>query len=176
MVGQVSVIPAETIEKKIYLLRRQKVMLSPDLAELYQVEPRALIQAVKRNIERFPQDFMFQLTKEEFANLKSQFVISSWGGLRRAYPYAFTEQGVAMLSSVLNSPRAIKVNIEIMRAFVRLRRMLASHAELARKLDALEKKYDSQFKVVFEAIRQLMAPKEAPNKKIGFQLKEKRAS
>jgi hypothetical protein len=119
---------------------------------------------------------MFQLTKEEFANLKSQFVISSWGGLRRAYPYAFTEQGVAMLSSVLNSPRAIKVNIEIMRAFVRLRRMLASHAGLARKLDALEKKYDSQFKVVFEAIRQLMAPKEAPNKKIGFQLKEKRAS
>ena len=176
MVGQVSVIPAETIEKKIYLLRRQKVMLSPDLAELYQVEPRALIQAVKRNIERFPQDFMFQLTKEEFANLKSQFVISSWGGLRRAYPYAFTEQGVAMLSSVLNSPRAIKVNIEIMRAFVRLRRMLASHAELARKLDALEKKYDSQFKVVFEAIRQLMAPQEAPNKRIGFQLKEKRAS
>jgi len=103
-------------------------------------------------------------------------VISSWGGLRRAYPYAFTEQGVAMLSSVLNSPRAIKVNIEIMRAFVRLRRMLASHAELARKLDALEKKYDSQFKVVFEAIRQLMVPQEAPNKKIGFQLKEKRAS
>jgi len=176
MVGQVSVIPAETIEKKIYLLRRQKVLLSPDLAELYQVEPRALIQAVKRNIERFPQDFMFQLTKKEFANLKSQFVISSWGGLRRAYPYAFTEQGVAMLSSVLNSPRAIKVNIEIMRAFVRLRRMLASHAELARKLDALEKKYDSQFKVVFEAIRQLMAPQEAPNKKIGFHLKEKRAS
>ena len=176
MVGQVSVIPAETIEKKIYLLRRQKVMISPDLAERYQVEPRALIQAVKRNIERFPQDFMFQLTKKEFANLKSQFVISSWGGLRRAYPYAFTEQGVAMLSSVLNSPRAIKVNIEIMRAFVRLRRMLASHAGLARKLDALEKKYDSQFKVVFEAIRQLMAPKEAPNKKIGFQLKEKRAS
>jgi len=119
---------------------------------------------------------MFQLTKEEFANLKSQFVISSWGGLRRAYPYAFTEQGVAMLSSILNSPRAIKVNIEIMRAFVRLRRMLASHAELARKLDALEKKYDSQFKVVFEAIRQLMAPQEAPNKKIGFLLKEKRAS
>jgi len=102
------VIPAETIEKKIYLLRRPKVMLSPDLAELYQVEPRALIRAVKRNIERFPQDFMFQLAKEEFANLKSQFVISSWGGLRRAYPYAFTEQGVAMLSSVLNSPRAIK--------------------------------------------------------------------
>jgi len=105
--------------------------------------------------------------------LKSQFVISSWGGLRRAYPYAFTEQGVAMLSSVLNSPRAIKVNIEIMRAFVRLRRMLASHVELARKLDALEKKYDSQFKVVFEAIRQLMTQPKADRKKIGFHLKER---
>jgi hypothetical protein len=119
---------------------------------------------------------MFQLSKEEFANLKSQFVISSWGGLRRSTPYAFTEQGVAMLSSVLRSKRAIQVNIEIMRAFVKLRKILASHVGLARKLEALEKKYDSQFKVVFEAIRQLMAPKEAPNKRIGFQLKEKRAS
>jgi hypothetical protein len=115
-----ALIPLEVIEQRILLIRGQKVMLSTDLAELYQVEPRVLVQAVKRNIARFPQDFMFQLTEEEFSNLKSQIVISSWGGLRRARPYAFTEQGVAMLSSVLNSERAIKVNIEIMRAFVRL--------------------------------------------------------
>jgi hypothetical protein len=143
-----SLIPLERIERSILLIRGQKVMLSTDLAELYQVEPRVLVQAVKRNIARFPEDFMFQLTEEEFYNLKSQFVISSWGGLRRAKPYAFTEQGVAMLSSVLNSERAIKVNIEIMRAFVRLRRLLASHADLARKLEALEKKYDTQFNPV----------------------------
>jgi hypothetical protein len=171
-----SLVPTETIEKRIFLLRGQKVLLSIHLAELYQVEPRMLIQAVKRNIERFPKDFMFQLTKEEFNDLKSQIVISSWGGLRRAAPYAFTEQGVAMLSSVLNSSRAIQVNIEIMRAFVRLRKMLASHAELARKLEELEKKYDSQFRVVFDAIRQLMAAPERPPKKIGFQLREKRAA
>jgi phage regulator Rha-like protein len=170
-----NLVPSDLIEKKIFLLRNQKVMLSGHLAELYQVEPRVLIQAVKRNIERFPRDFIFQLSKEEFANLKSQFVISSWGGLRRSTPYAFTEQGVAMLSSVLRSKRAIQVNIEIMRAFIKLRKILASHVELARELEALEKKYDSQFKVVFEAIRQLMAPQEAPNKRIGFQLKEKRA-
>ncbi len=133
------------------------------------------MQAVKRNKERFPEDFIFQLTKEEFGNLKSQIVISSWGGLRRTTPYAFTEQGVAMLSSVLNSPRAIQVNIEIMRTFVKLRKILSSHAELAHKLEALEKKYDSQFKVVFDAIRQLMAAPERPAKKIGFQLKEKRS-
>jgi len=156
-----SLIPAERIEQSILLLRNQKVMLSTDLAALYDVEPRVLVQAVKRNIQRFPEDFMFQLTKEEFDVLKSQNVISnagSWGGARRAAPYAFTEQGVAMLSSVLRSPRAVAVNIEIMRAFVRLRRMLASHADLARKLDGLEKKYDAQFKVVFDAIRQLMQP------------------
>jgi hypothetical protein len=141
-------IPVERIEQSILLIRGQKVMLSTDLAELYQVEPRALVQAVKRNIARFPEDFMFQLTAEEFSNLKSQIVISSWGGLRRARPYALTEQGVAMLSSVLRSKRAIKLNIEIMRAFVRLRRMLASHGELAQKLDALEKKYDAQFNPV----------------------------
>jgi hypothetical protein len=111
---------------------------------------------------------MFQLTEEEYSNLKSQIVISSWGGLRRARPYAFTEQGVAMLSSVLRSKRAIQVNIEIMRAFVRLRRMLASHADLARKLDALEKKYDAQFKVVFDAIRELMKPPESKKRPIGF--------
>ncbi len=164
-----TVIPLERIETRIFLLRGQKVMLSTDLAELYGVEPRALVQAVKRNIERFPGDFMFQLSAPEFENLKSQFVTSSWGGLRRAVPYAFTEQGVAMLSSVLHSKRAVRVNIEIMRAFVRLRQMLASNVGLARKLAALEKKYDAQFRVVFEAIRELMTPPEPKKKRpIGF--------
>jgi hypothetical protein len=167
-----SLIPVERIERSILLIRGQRVMLSTDLAELYQVEPRVLVQAVKRNITRFPQDFMFQLTEEEYSNLKSQIVISSWGGLRRAKPYAFTEQGVAMLSSVLRSKRAIQVNIEIMRAFVRLRRMLASHADLARKLDELEKKYDAQFKVVFDAIKELMKPPESKKRPIGFLVEE----
>ena len=167
-----SLIPLERIERSILLIRGQKVMLSTDLAELYQVEPRVLVQAVKRNIARFPKDFMFQLTEEEFSNLKSQIVISSWGGLRRARPYAFTEQGVAMLSSVLRSKRAIQVNIEIMRAFVRLRRMLASNKELTRRLDALEKKYDAQFKVVFDAIRELMKPPESKKRPIGFLVEE----
>jgi hypothetical protein len=163
------VVQQEVIEGKIYLLRGHKVMLSNDLADLYEVEPRVLVQAVKRNIERFPSDFMFQLNDIEFKTLKSQIVISSWGGLRRANPYAFTEQGVAMLSSVLHSKRAIQVNIAIMRAFVSLRQMLASNAELARKLDALEKKYDHQFKVVFDAIKQLMTPPDTKKKiKIGF--------
>ena len=156
------------IESRMFLIRGQKVMLSVHLAELYEVEPRALIQAVKRNVERFPEDFMFQLSPEEFANLKSQFVISSWGGVRTA-PYAFTEQGVSMLSSVLRSERAIQVNVEIMRAFVRLRQMFASNAELSRKLAALEKKYDLQFKAVFDAIRELMTPLEPKKKRpIGF--------
>jgi len=159
----------ERIAQAIFLIRGHKVMLSTHLAELYDVEPRALVQAVKRNIERFPEDFMFQLNIQEFENLKSQIVTSSWGGLRRAAPYAFTEQGVAMLSSVLHSDRAIHVNIEIMRAFVRLRQMLASNAELARKLAALERKYDAQFKVVFDAIRELMIPPEPKKKRpIGF--------
>jgi len=168
MKDKYSIIPIERIEKRIFLIRDQRVILSMDLAELYGVEPRALVQAVKRNIERFPDDFMFQLTNQEFANLKSQFVISSWGGLRRAMPYAFTEQGVAMLSSVLQSPRAILVNIEIMRAFVMLRQMLISNTELARKLNALEKKYDAQFKVVFDAIRKLMTPSDKPRRRIGY--------
>ncbi|SRR5438046_40952 len=161
-------IPAERIESRIYLLRGHKVMLSPDLAELYEVEPRALVQAVKRNIERFPADFMFQLSQEEFDNLKSRIVISSWGGVRRATPYAFTEQGVAMLSSVLRSKRAVLVNVEIMRAFARLRQMLVTHVELARKLAALEKNYDAQFKVVFDAIRELMTPPAGKKRPIGF--------
>ncbi len=152
----------------MFLIREQKVMLSMHLAELYEVEPRILVRAVKRNIERFPEDFMFQLNTEEFANLKSQIGISSWGGVRTA-PYAFTEQGVSMLSSVLRSTRAIQVNIEIMRAFVRLRQMLSSNAELSRKLATLEKKYDIQFKAVFEAIRELMTPLEPKKiRPIGF--------
>jgi len=168
MVSKQSVIPVERIEKAILLIRNQKVMLDADLAALYEVDTKVLVQAVKRNLERFPRDFMFQLTQEEFAILRSQSVTSSdWGG-RRYPPYAFTEQGVAMLSSVLRSPRAIRVNIEIMRAFIRLRQILASHVELARKLDALEKKYNAQFKVVFEAIRQLMAPPEPKRRTIGF--------
>ena len=158
----------ERIATRILLIRGQKVILSTDLAELYDVEPRALVQAVKRNIERFPADFMFQLSEEEVANLKSQTVISSWGG-RRAAPYAFAEQGVAMLSTVLRSRRAVLVNIEIMRAFVRLRRILASNDDLARKLTALERKYDAQFKVVFDAIRRLMAPSQpAVKRRAGF--------
>jgi len=163
-----SIIPVDRIEQRIFLLRGQKVMLSPHLADLYEVEPRVLVQAVKRNFSRFPSDFMFQLNADEFRILKSQIVISSWGGMRRARPYAFTEQGVAMLSSVLNSERAIKVNIEIMRAFVRLREMLASNKELARRLDELEKKYDEQFKIVFDAIRELMTPPEPKKRPIGF--------
>jgi len=168
MVSKQSLIPVERIERAILLVRKQKVMLDADLAALYGVETRVLVQAVKRNLERFPGDFMFQLSQEEFAHLRSQSVTSSdWGG-RRYPPYAFTEQGVAMLSSVLRSPSAIKVNIEIMRAFIRLRRILSSHAELAQKLNALEKKYDAQFKEVFEAIRQLMAPPEPKRRAIGF--------
>src|ERR1019366_1160860 len=165
----------EQIESRMFLIRGQKVMLSMHLAELYEVESRVLVQAVKRNIERFPEDFMFQLNPEEFANLKSQIVTSSWGGVRRAAPYAFTEQGASMLSSVLHSDRAIQVNIEIMRAFVRLRQMLASNAELSRKLVILEKKYDIQFKAVFDAIRELMTPLEPKKKRvIGFALWEKK--
>jgi hypothetical protein len=166
-------LPPELIERRIYLVRGHKVMLSPDLAALYQVEPRVLVQAVKRNADRFPIDFMFQLNETEFRHLKSQIVISSWGGVRRARPYAFTEQGVAMLSSVLRSKRAIRVHIAIMRTFVRLRELLNTHKELARKLAALERKYDSQFKVVFDAIRELMAPSPLPpRRQIGFKTEE----
>ena len=156
------------IETKILLIRGQKVMLSVHLAALYEVEPRALMQAVKRNIERFPEDFMFQLSTEEYANLKSQIVISSWGGARTA-PFAFTEQGVSMLSSVLRSNRAIEVNIAIMRTFVQLRQMLISNAELSRKLVAMEKNYDIKFKAIFDAIHQLMTPADPKKKRqIGF--------
>jgi len=165
-------VPAERIEQSILLIRGHKVILDADLATLYGVETKQLIKAVKRNLPRFPDDFMFQLSEKEFENLRFHFGTSSqWGG-RRYPPYAFTEQGVAMLSSVLHSRRAIQVNIEIMRAFVRLRRMLASHADLARKLDALERKYDTQFKVVFDAIRELMKPPETKKRPIGFLVEE----
>jgi len=150
-------------------------MLSTHLAELYEVEPRVLVQAVKRNIERFPPDFIFQLSKVEFQNLKSQLVTSNWGGLRRAAPYAFTEQGVAMLSSVLNGRRAVQVNIEIMRAFVRLRELIITHKDLVRRLNEMEKKYDSQFRVVFDAIRELMVPSTPKKRRIGFLVTERTA-
>ncbi|MBI5439254.1 MAG: ORF6N domain-containing protein [Nitrosomonadales bacterium] len=157
----------EGIEGRIYSLRGQRVMLSHDLAALYQVETRTLMQAVQRNADRFPGDFAFKLTNQEVENLKSQIVISSWGGSRKA-PHAFTEQGVAMLSSVLKSSHAVGVNIEIMRSFVKLRSMLESNKELAQKLAKLEQKYDAQFKAVFEAIRELMSPPPTRKRRIGF--------
>ena len=163
-----ALIPVEVIEKKIILIRSEKMMLDADLAVLYGVETKLLVRAVKRNIDRFTVDFMIQLDKEEYENLRCQLGTSSRCSGRRYLPYAFTEQGVAMLSSVLNSERAIKVNIEIMRSFVRLRQMLSTNAELARKLAALEKKYDIQFKAVFDAIRQLMAPPAHKRRQIGF--------
>ena len=177
MADKRAIIPLERIESQIFFIRGQKVMLDTDLARLYEVETRVLVQAVKRNIERFPGDFMFQLTQDEFDFLRSQSVISNpeRRGGRRYLPYAFTEQGVAMLSSVLRSDRAIHVNIEIMRAFLRLRQVLASHKELAGKLAELEKKYDTQFRVVFDAIRELMTPAEPKNKRpIGFSRGERK--
>jgi hypothetical protein len=158
----------ERIARSIMTVRGCKVLLDSDLAELYGVDTRVLNQAVRRNASRFPSDFMFQLTAEDVGNLKSQTVTSrSWGG-RRKRPSAFTEQGVAMLSSVLRSPRAIAVNIEIMRTFVELRRTLETTAGLARKIEELERRYDSQFKSVFEAIRQLMLPAKPTARRIGY--------
>jgi hypothetical protein len=142
-------------------------MLDQDLASLYQVETKALKQAVKRNIERFPDDFMLTLSRDEFDGLRSQIVTSSWGGTRYA-PMAFTEQGVAMLSSVLRSRRAIQVNIQIMRAFTRLRRMLAGYKELRTKIEEMEEKYDQSFQVVFDAIKKLLEVEARPKRKIGF--------
>lgn len=168
-----ALVPIEIIEGKILLIHGQKVMLDRDLAQLYGVETRVLNQAVRRNIDRFPEDFMFTLTREEIMRI-SQIVISSG---RETLKFsknvmAFTEQGVAMLSSVLNSKSAVQVNIAIMRVFVKLREMIASNKELAKRLDKLEKKYDVQFKVVFDAIRELMTPPEPKRKRIGF-LREK---
>jgi len=163
----------KTIEKKILLIRGKKVMLDRDLALLYEVPTKRLNEQVKRNIKRFPPDFMLQLTKKEFENLKSHFATSSWGGTRKL-PMVFTEQGVAMLSTVLNSERAIMVNIQIMRTFTKLRELFATHKDLQRKIETLEGKYkqhDKQFKVVFEAIRQLLEPPPVPEKpkgRIGF--------
>lgn len=168
-----AIIPPERIEQRIYLLRQKKVMLDRDLAGLYKVKPIALRQQVKRNKERFPPDFMFQLSNEEASALVSQTVIPSKRSLGGSLPYAFTQEGVAMLSSVLRSQRAILVNIAIMRAFVRLRAMLASNETLARRLEELEKKYDAQFKIVFDAIRELMLPPpEESKRQIGFSARE----
>ncbi len=159
----------QEIEQSIVLVRGEKVLFDYVLAEMYGVTTKALIQAVLRNRDRFPIDFMYQLAPQEVARLRSQIVTSKGRGGRRRRPYAFTEQGVAMLSSVLRSERAVLVNVEIMRAFVRLRRLLITHADLARKLEDLEKKYDSQFRVVFDAIRELMTPTEpAGRRRIGF--------
>jgi hypothetical protein len=166
-------IPVERIEKAILLIRirGEKVILDRTLADLYGVETKQLKRAVRRNINRFPPDFMFELNEEEFGSLKCQIGTSNRGGTRYK-PMAFTEQGVARLSSVLNSNREIEVNILILRAFVRLRGMVSTHKELLRKLEDMEKKYDDQFQVVFEAIRQLMAPPERERRKIGFEAKE----
>ena len=158
------------VETLIYLIRGHKVMLDEDLAALYDVETSILTRAVRRNVDRFPQDFIFQLTDQEVANLRSQIGISSssYGG-RRYRPLAFTEQGIAMLSTVLRSKKAVHVNIEIMRTFVKLRQFISSNRELARKLAELEQRYDHQFKVVFDAIREIMLPKDPPKKRrIGF--------
>lgn len=167
-IKSVDLIPQKTIESKILLLRGKKVMLDRDLALLYVVETAQLSRQVRRNIDRFPDDFMFQFRKKEFINLKCHFGTSSWGGTHKL-PHAFTEQGVAMLSSVLNSKRAILVNIQIMRAFVNLRRVGLTYACLKRRIEAMEKKYDAQFQVVFEAIKKLLEPSPIEKKRrIGF--------
>jgi hypothetical protein len=161
-----SLVPTKRIERAIVLIRGQKVMLDRDLAALYCVETRVLNQAVRRNSDRFPADFMFSLTRDEIMRI-SQIVTSSDIKFSKSV-FAFTEQGVAMLSSVLKSKRAVQVNIEIMRAFVKLRMILSTHVELARKLEEMENKYDAQFRVVFDAIRELMAPPKNPKRRIGF--------
>ena len=163
----VNLISVEDIAKRIYFIRGIKVMLDRDLAELYEVETRVLNQAVRRHMKRFPEDFMFQLTKTEFNNLKSQFVISSWGGVRKM-PLAFTEQGVAMLSGILNSDKAIEVNIQIMRAFVKLRHMILDHDELKRELDELRKEMNERFQIVFTVLDKLVTEDEETKRKIGF--------
>ena len=166
--------PEVAIARLIFSIRGQRVMFDSDLADLYGVANKALIQAVKRNINRFPSDFMFQINNQELARLRSQIVTSKGRGGRRYAPYVFTEQGVAMLSSVLRSERAALVNIEIIRTFVRLRKVLEENADLSRKLAELEKKYDVQFKAVFDAIRELMRPRdEDPRRPIGFASWEK---
>lgn len=174
-----SLVPPERIERLILLIRGQKVMLDRDLARLYGVETRVLNQAVRRNIDRFPKDFMFRLTREEIMRI-SQFVISSTHSGVNTLKFsknvmAFTEHGVAMLSSVLNSPTAVHVNIQIMRTFAELREIISRHRDLTKRLDELEKRYDAQFKVVFEAIRELMKPPESKKRPIGFLVEEPKA-
>ena len=169
-----NLVPINNIERLIYFIRGHRVMLDADLADLYQVETGALNQAVKRNIKRFPEDFMFELTSGEWENLKSQNVISSsWGG-RRKLPRVFTQEGVAMLSGILHSEKAIEANIEIMRTFVRFRNIIAQHQELMMRIDALEERHDQQFSTVFDAIRQLMNPPDTLPKAVGFQLPERK--
>ncbi len=163
----VNIVLDELIENVIYVIRGQKVMLSFDLAKLYAVDAKLLNRAVRRNIERFPDDFMFQLSVQEYANLKCQIGTSRWGG-RRKLPLAFTEHGILMLSSVLNSPKAIQVNIQIMRTFAKLRKILSSHKEILKKIEAIENKYDHQFKTVFDVIKKILTPPEKPKYKIGF--------
>jgi hypothetical protein len=163
------IIPQQIIESRIYMIKDKRVMLDKDLAMLYGVETKVLNQAVKRNIHRFPDDFMFQLNQEEATKLsRSQIVTLKQGQNIKYLPYVFTENGVAMLSSILNSERAIEVNIQIMRTFTKIREMLISHKDLARRINDLEKKYDSQFRVVFDTIRQLLSPPELKKSKIGF--------
>ena len=163
----------DVIEKRILLIRGQRVMLDAHLAELYMVETKALKRAVKRNVDRFPVDFTFELTKGESETLRYHFGTLKRGAHSKFLPFVFTEQGVTMLSSVLKSTRAIQVNIEIMRAFVRLREIIAAQKDLARKLDDLEKRYDQKFRVVFDAIRQMTAPTGPPSRRrIGFGVEE----
>jgi len=163
-----NLVPVEIIAEKIFLIREQTVMLDRDLAELYRVPTGRLNEQVRRNLKRFPEEFMFQMSMEEFKNLKSQFAISSWGGTRKV-PFVFTEHGIAMLSSVLNSDRAISVNIQIIKTFIKMRRMMLSYKDLKEKIEKMESKYDKQFRIVFTALKQLLEPPPVPPQgKIGF--------
>jgi len=166
-----SLVAMEVVEKKILLIRGQKVILDVDLAELYDVTTKVFNQAVKRNVDRFPKDFMFQLTADEALTIRSQFVTASRRNIRYL-PYAFTEHGIIMAASILNSQRAIDASVYVVRAFIKLREMIASHKDLTKKLNELEKKYDGQFQIVFEAIRQLIEVEEKPKRRIGFIARE----
>lgn len=157
----------EIIEQKIYLVRGQRVMLDRDLAALYEITTGNFNKAVSRNIDRFPSDFMFKLNKEEFRNLIFQFGTSRWGGTRKN-PRVFTEHGILMLSSVLNSKRATQVNIQIMRTFIKMREMLSAHKDILRRIEEMEKKYDSQFRVIFQTVKKMMSPPDTPKRQIGF--------
>lgn len=160
----------EIIQNKIHIINGQKVMLDFDLAELYEVQTKILNQSVKRNLDRFPEDFMFKIDITEHSNLRSQFVTSSYGGRRYSF-YAFTEQGVAMLSSVLNSKKAIQVNIQIMRAFTKLRQMIINYSELKDKIEELENTYDENFRIVFQLIKNMLHEEDKPKEQIGFRVK-----